>query len=176
MFMIQILKVLHVLSVIVWAGALLYMPFLLAMQAGANSKTEPERSGAIKQLKTITKNLWIKIAWPSMILVILFGFGIMHPYFSSPWFWVKMALVSVLIVHHHAIHFAYKALQNDKYEKTPAQLRMMAQSTIILLVGIVTLAIMRDFLNKALIIGGIAIGVILIFLFVRSIMKSHPKK
>ena len=176
MFIISILKVLHVISVIVWAGALLYMPFLLAMQAGANFKTEPDRSGAIKQLKIITKNLWIKTAWPSMILVIIFGAGLMHPYFSSPWFWVKLALVSGMIVHHHAIHFAYKALQNDKYEKTPAQLRMMAQSSIILLFGIVALAIMRDALNNILLIGGIAIGVILIFLFVRSLMKSHPKK
>jgi hypothetical protein len=100
----------------------------------------------------------------------------MHPYFSSPWFWVKMALVSVLIVHHHAIHFAYKALQNDKYEKTPTQLRMMAQSSIILLFGTVALAIMKTALDNILLIGGIAIGVILIFLFVRSLMKSNSKK
>jgi uncharacterized integral membrane protein (TIGR00701 family) len=176
MFMILILKVLHVISVIVWAGALLYMPFLLAMQAGANFKTEPDRSGAIKQLKTITKNLWLKTAWPSMILVILFGFGQIHTIALSPWFWVKMVLVSVMIVHHHAIHFAYKALQNDKYDKTPTQLRMMAQSSIILLFGTVALAIMKTALDNILLIGGIAIGVILIFLFVRSIMKSHPKK
>lgn len=174
--MILVLKVLHVISVIVWAGALLYMPFLLAMQAGANSKTEPDRSGAIKQLKTITKNLWIKMAWPSMILVILFGFGIMHPYFSSPWFWVKMALVSVLIVHHHAIHFAYKALQKDKYEKTPAQLRSMAQTSIVLLLATVVLAVMKDYLNDFLIILGVAIAVILISLFVWSMIRNRSKK
>ncbi|MDZ7604877.1 MAG: hypothetical protein U5K79_04665 [Cyclobacteriaceae bacterium] len=80
MIVISILKVLHIISVIVWSGALLYMPFLLAMQAEANFKTEPERSGAIKQLKVITKGLWIKAAWPGMILVIVFGFGLMHPY------------------------------------------------------------------------------------------------
>ena len=176
MIVVSILKVLHILSVIVWAGTLLYMPFLLAMQAEANSKTEPDRSGAIKQLKTLTKGLWIKTAWPAMILVILFGFGLMHPYFSSPWFWVKMALVSAMIVHHHAIHFAYKALQNDKYEKIPAQLRMMAQTTILLLFGIVTLAIMREMLDKILIIGAVAIGLIIIFLIVRSFMKSPSKK
>ncbi|MDZ7604876.1 MAG: hypothetical protein U5K79_04660 [Cyclobacteriaceae bacterium] len=87
-----------------------------------------------------------------------------------------MALVSVMIVHHHAIHFAYKALQNDKYEKTPSQLRMMVQTTILLLLGIVTLAIMRNMLDNILIIGGIVIGVILIFLFVRSLMKNRSKK
>ena len=174
--MIHILKVLHVVSVILWTGVLLYMPFLLAMQAEANSKTEPDRSGAIKQLKAITKGLWIKTAWPAMILVILFGAGLMHPYFSSPWFWVKMPLVSVMVVHHHAIHFAYNALQNDKYVRTPAQLRMMSQTSIELLLATVALAIMKDALNNILMIGGISIGLILILLFVRSIMKSRSKK
>ncbi len=176
MFMIPILKVLHIISIIFWMGALLYVPFVLAMQAEATSRTEPDRSGAIKQLKSMAKGLWLKVAWPSLILVILFGFGLMHPYFSSPWFWVKMVLVAAMVVHHHAIHFSYKALQKDKYEKTPAQLRTMAQTTLVLMLGIVALAIMRDAVNSILIIGGIVIAVVLIFLFVKSMIKSKPKK
>lgn len=170
----MIFKSLHVISVIVWLGVLLYMPRLLIYQTEANSKVEPDRSILINQYKLMAKKLWINVGWPAALLTIIFGLGIMHPYFSSVWFWVKMALVAALLGYHHIIHFANKALQNDKYTKTVEQLRSMNHTGIIFLLSIVPLGIFKDSINQILITGGIVVGLILVFLLVRFIMKRKP--
>lgn len=168
-------KSLHVISVIVWMGVLLYMPRLLIYQTEANSKVEPDRSILINQYKLMAKKLWINIGWPAALLTIIFGLGIMHPYFSSVWFWVKMAFVAALLGYHHIIHFANKALQKDKYTRSVEQLKSMNQTGIIFLLSIVPVAIFKDSINKILITGGIVVGLILVFLLVRSIMKRKSK-
>jgi putative membrane protein len=157
-------------------GVLLYMPRLFIYQLEASSKTEPERSILINQYKRMMKSLWIKLGWPAAILTIIFGLGIMHPYFSSIWFWVKMGFVIALLGYHHIIHFAYKALLNDKYEKTVDQYKSMNQAGIIFLFSIVLIAVFKNLINDILIVGGIVIGVALVFLAVRSMIKKTAKK
>jgi putative membrane protein len=169
------LKTMHVISVIVWMGVLLYMPRLFIYQAEANSKTEPDRSILINQYKLMAKKLWIRVGWPAAILTIIFGLGVMHPYFSSIWFWVKMGFVVALLAYHHIIHFANKALQKDNYTKTIDQYKSMNQAGIIFLLSIVALAVFKDTINQFLIVGGIAVGVILVFLAVRSMIKKTSK-
>lgn len=169
------LKTMHVISVIVWMGVLLYMPRLFIYQAEANSKTEPDRSVLINQYKLMAKRLWIRVGWPAAILTIIFGLGIMHPYFSSIWFWVKMGFVVALLAYHHIIHFANKALQKDNYTKTIDQYKSMNQAGVIFLLSIVALAVFKDTINQFLIVGGIAVGVILVFLAVRSMIKKTSK-
>ena len=88
-----LLKALHVVAIIIWMGVLLYMPRLFIYQTKAASMTEPDRSVLINQYKLMAKKLWTRVGWPAMGLSILFGLGIMHPYFSSVWFWVKMAFL-----------------------------------------------------------------------------------
>lgn len=169
------LKTMHVISVIVWMGVLLYMPRLFIYQAEANSKTEPDRSVLINQYKLMAKRLWIRVGWPAAILTIIFGLGVMHPYFSSIWFWVKMGFVVALLAYHHIIHFANKALQKDNYTKTIDQYKSMNQAGVIFLLSIVALAVFKDTINQFLIVGGIAVGVILVFLAVRSMIKKTSK-
>lgn len=170
-----ILKALHIVSVIIWMGVLLYMPRLFIYQTEANSKTEPDRSVLIKQYKTMAKNLWIKIGWPAMILTIVFGAGIMHPYFSTIWFWVKMGFVAALIGYHHVIHFTNKSLQNDKYTKTLAQLKTLGQGGIVFLLSIVFIAVLKDSINILLMIGGTAVIVLLVFIVGKALLKKKPK-
>lgn len=161
---ILVLRTLHVISIIIWMGVLLYMPRLFIYQTEANSRTEPDRSVLINQYKLMVKRLWIRVGWPAMGLAIIFGLGIMHPYFSSVWFWVKMGFVIVLIGYHHMIHFTNKNLQKDNYQKSIDQLRSMSQGGIVFLLSIVALAVLKDAINNLLFIGGIAVVVILVFI------------
>jgi len=174
--LILVLKTLHVISIIVWMGVLLYMPRLFIYQTEANNKTEPDRSILINQYKLMAKRLWLRVGWPSMGLAVIFGLGIMHPYFASVWFWVKMGFVVALIGYHHMIHFANKNLQKDIYKKSLDQLKSMNQAGIVFLLSIVTLAVLKDTINNMLIAGGIAVLVILVFIAVRSLVKkSSPE-
>jgi putative membrane protein len=107
-----------------------------------------------------------------MGLTILFGLGLMHPYFSSIWFWVKMGFVVALIAYHHMIHFANKNLQKDNYKKSIEQIKSMSQVGIVLIASIVTLAVLKDTLNDLLIVAGIAILVVLVFIVGRAMLKK----
>lgn len=173
---ILVLKTLHVISIIIWMGVLLYMPRLFIYQTEANSTTEPDRSVLINQYKIMAKRLWIRVGWPSMGLAVIFGLGIMHPYFSSVWFWVKMGFVVALIGYHHIIHFANKNLQKDIYKKTVDQLKSMNQVGVIFLLSIVALAVLKDAINNLLIVGGIAVLVILVFIAGKALMKKSSAK
>ena len=148
------------------------MPRLFIYQTQANSKTEPDRSILINQHKLMARRLWTRVGWPAMGLAVIFGLGIMHPYFSSIWFWVKMGFVVALIVYHHIIHFANKNLQKDVYKKTVDQLKAMSQSGMVFLFSIVALAVLKDTIHNLLIVGGIAVLVILIFIAGRSLIKK----
>ena len=171
-----ILKALHIISVMVWMGVLLYMPRLFIYQTEANSKIEPDRSILINQYKSMAKRLWIFIGWPAMALTILFGLGIMHPYFSSIWFWVKMGFVVALIGYHHVIHFTNKKLQNDQYTKTTNQLNTLNLGGVIFLLSIVFLAVLKDTLDYFLIIGGIVVLIILVFVAGRAMIKRSENQ
>lgn len=173
---ILILKTLHIISIIAWVGVLLYMPRLFIYQTEANFKTEPDRSILINQYKLMSKRLWIRVGWPSMGLAVIFGLGIMHPYFGSVWFWVKMGFVIALIGYHHMIHFANKNLQKDIYKKSVDQLKSLSLTGIVLLLSIIVLAVLKDTVNQMLIVGGIAVLVILVFIAVRTIIKKSSSK
>lgn len=174
--LVKVLKVFHIISVIGWMGVLLYMPSLFIAQLEANNKTEPERSLLINGYKKLAKNLWLKVGWPAAILTIFFGLGIMHNYFTSIWFWVKMGFVVALLGYHHIIHFAYKALRKDNYKKTISQYKSMRQAGFIFLFSIVGLAVLRDILNEFLIVSGIVVGVALIYLAIKSMKKKTSAK
>ena len=171
-----ILKVFHVIAVIIWMGVLLYMPKLFIYQTVANSKPEPDRSVLINQYKSMARSLWIKVGWPAAILTIIFGMGIMHPYFSSVWFWVKMGLIVALLGYHHIIHFANKNLQKDNYSKTVSQFKSMNLTGIVLFLSTVTLAVLKDSINNLLIIGGIIVLVILVIIAIRSLMQKSARE
>lgn len=171
-----IFKALHIVAMVLWMGVLLYMPSLFIYQTEANSKTEPDRSILVNQYKSMAKKLWMRVGWPAAILTIIFGLGIMHPYFGSIWFWVKMGFVVALLGYHHIIHFANKNLQNDKYKKSVSQLRSMNQYGIIFLLSIVALAVLKDNINYLLLIGGIAVVIILGFFAGRAMLKKKATK
>lgn len=149
-----ILKALHIISVMVWMGVLLYMPRLFIYQTEANTKTEPDRSILINQYKSMAKKLWITIGWPAMSLTIIFGLGIMHPYFSSIWLWVKIGFVVALLGYHHIIHFANKNLQKDKYTKSIRQLKILNFGGVIFLLLIIFIAVLKDTISYISFIGG----------------------
>lgn len=172
----KILLTIHILSVTVWAGVLLYMPRLFIYQIKANSKTEPERSILINQYKLMAKRLWIRVGWPAMILSVIFGMGVMHLYFAHVWFWVKIGFVVALVGYHHMIHFTNKALQNDQYNKSIEQIQSMSNGGMVLIASIIALAVLKTMVNDILIVGGVAVLLVLLYFIIRALIKKSSKK
>lgn len=173
-----IFKTLHVISVILWMGSILYLPRIFILLTEAQSLEDPEKGILTAQYKKMSKALMLKVAWPASILTIVFGLGMMHLYFSEVWFWVKIGFVLAFFVYHHLIHFANKKLQKDNYSKTVNQFKSMNLTGFVFLITIVSLSVLKSAINNLLIIGGSVAGLVLVFLLVRVIIikKSASNK
>lgn len=151
----HLFKALHILTILAWSASLFYVLRLLIYQAEAVKMAEPEGSVLREQNKRMVRNIWIPVGWTSAVLVLIFGAGLMHPYFTHTWFQVKMVLVLFLYILHHLVHFAVKKMRKDKFTYSLAGLQQMLNLLIVLLTGIIVLAVFKDNINYLYLSGGI---------------------
>ncbi len=169
-------KALHLIFVVTWFAALFYIVRLFIYQTEANQKEEPDRTILTNQLKLMSKRLWYFIGWPSAILTLIFGLGIIHPHFGQLWLYIKLGLLAGLYVYHHMVHFKFKKLQKDIYEDTPFKLRLFNEGATLFLFSIMFVAVLRDTMNilwGILVLAGLA--VVLVF-GIKLYKKSKPAK
>jgi len=89
------LKLLHVSTVIVWCGALLYLPLMLSSAAA------PARTPAHALQRHAPRQVFIGLATPAALLAIGSGtliFGLHGP--VVPWLMFKLATVGLLVLGH----------------------------------------------------------------------------
>ncbi len=162
---LYVLKSMHIIFAVTWFAALFYIPRLFIYQTEAKDSGSNASEALISQYKLMSLRLWKGIAWPSLVLNLIFGIGILHPYFSSMpnWLIVKIGFIVLLIGYHHVLHFAYKGLQNDVYKYSSDQLRMINEIATIFLFGIVILGVMKALVNFTYFSIGMAVLVILLY-------------
>lgn len=140
------LKALHLIFAITWFAALFYLPRLFIYQTDAKLLQEPDSTILTNKYKDDSRRLWKLIGWPSLVLTLVFGIGILHPWFSlmPTWLVVKLILIVGLVGYHHFLHFTYKDLQNDTYKYSGLQLRMINEIATLFLFGIVILGVLKS--------------------------------
>lgn len=90
------LKLLHISAVIVWCGALLYLPALVAAAAGSRSTGTATAIGG-----TRLRAFYTLVATPAALVAITSGtwlFATRGP--LAPWLMAKLALVGLLVLGH----------------------------------------------------------------------------
>ncbi len=174
--MLYVLKAMHIIFAVTWFAALFYIPRLFIYQTEAREKADNSSEAMIAQYKLMSKRLWKGIAWPSLILNLLFGLGILQPYFlfMPPWLIVKLVFIGLLIGYHHVLHFAFKGLQKDHYKYSSDQMRMINEIATVFLFGIVILGVMKGIVNFTYFTTGM-IGLI-ILLYVGIVMYRRSRK
>ncbi len=92
-----LVKALHVVAVISWMAAMLYLPRLFVYHADAAPGSEHS-----ERLKVMERRLLKAIMSPAMIVAWITGLTIaaMGGWFTAPWLQVKMALVLGLTIVH----------------------------------------------------------------------------
>lgn len=91
------LKLLHVSAVIVWCGALVYLPLMLASVAAQACVAAPALE------RQWPRQVFIGVATPAALLAIGSGtliFGLYGP--VAPWLMFKLAVVGLLVLGHGA--------------------------------------------------------------------------
>lgn len=138
----EILKALHIVSVIAWMAGLLYLPRLFVYHAEAGPGTPQSET-----FKVMERRLLRAIMNPAMIAVWVFGLLLAWQgnWWMTPWFHGKMLLVALLTVVHHVYARWRKDFEADRNTKPARTFRYWNEVPTLLMIGIVFLVVLKPF-------------------------------
>ena len=135
-------KALHVISVISWMAALLYLPRLFVYHSDADK-------GSIQSetFKTMESRLLKAIGTPAMIATWVFGLWIASLYdvWADTWFLIKFAMVIAMTVMHFIYAKHAKQFAQDSNEKSARYFRMINEIPAVFMIVIVIMVIVKPF-------------------------------
>jgi putative membrane protein len=136
------IKALHVVSVISWLAALLYLPRLLVYHCAA----EPG-SAQSETFKLMERRLLRAIAAPAMVLAWLTGLWLAYDagLFRQGWLHGKLVLVLLLSAVHGVNARWVKDFAADRNARTARFYRLANEVPTVLMIGIVILVIVKPF-------------------------------
>lgn len=136
-------KALHIVAVIAWMAALLYLPRLFVYHAQAEPGSETSAT-----LKVMERRLLRGIMTPSMIAVLILG-GILVANLGaaamSGWLLVKLVCVAGIFVVHMACASWCRAFAEDRNIRSHTFFRWINEVPAVLMVVIVVMAVVKPF-------------------------------
>ena len=137
----EIIKSLHIISVISWMVGLLYLPRLFVYHANA-----PTGSVQAETFKVMERRLLKAIMTPAMIASFIFGLWMLvlnTELFSEPWFHVKFAAVFLLAGVHGKFSKMRRLLENDEKPLSSKSYRIWNEVPTVLMIIIVVMAVAK---------------------------------
>ncbi len=136
------LKVLHILAIISWMAALLYLPRLFVYHAGV------EKGSAQSELfKVMERRLFNAILRPAMLVTWVTGPLLLWQmgYHKDGWAIAKLLLVVALTVVSELMGRWLKAFAEDRNLQDAFFFRVMNEVPTLLMIGIVILVVVKPF-------------------------------
>ena len=135
-------KSFHVIAIIAWMAALLYLPRLMVYHG--DCPTGSERSEA---LKIMERRLLKAIATPAMIASWVLGLWLVFliDAFDMVWFWAKLVFVLALTAFHFQAARWVRNFAADQNEHSTGYFRFANEVPTALMVAIVILVIVKPF-------------------------------
>ena len=137
----EIIKSLHIISVISWMVGLLYLPRLFVYHSDA-----PIGSVQAETFKVMERRLLKAIMTPAMIASFVFGLwmcALNAELFSEPWFHVKFAAVFLLAGVHGKFSKMRRLLENDEKPLSSKSYRIWNEVPTVLMIIIVVMAVAK---------------------------------
>jgi putative membrane protein len=136
------LKALHVIAVIAWMAALLYLPRLMVYHCGAEPGSKQSET-----FKIMEQRLLRLIANPAMIATWIFGIVLMleGEHYREGWMQAKFVLVLALSALHGFDAKWTKDFAADRNRRPARFYRIMNEVPALLMVAIVVLVIVKPF-------------------------------
>jgi uncharacterized membrane protein len=139
------LKLLHICAVIVWCGALLYLPALIAATATATPAPAPSAGRDLQpRWPWLPRRVYIGLATPAALLAILSGtliFVTQGP--LAPWLMFKLAGVGLLVLGHGACGWLVLRTERGQLRGVRVACRMVMVLTVSCLLGIAWLVLRK---------------------------------
>ncbi len=137
-----LIKSLHVIGIITWMAAILYLPRLFVYHAENQNNKQ-----LIEVFKKMEYRLTFYIMHPGMLVSLIFG-GLMLSmvdFKHEHWIHVKLLFVLFLVAVTIYMTTFVKKFRNDKNTKTARFFRIMNEVPTFLMIVIVFLVIMKPF-------------------------------
>ena len=137
----EIIKSIHILSVISWMVGLLYLPRLFVYHADA-----PTGSVQAETFKVMERRLLKAIMTPAMIASFIFGFWMLalNPELvNEPWFHVKFIAVFLMGGVHGKFSKMRRLLENDEKPLSSKVYRIWNEVPTVLMIIIVVMAVAK---------------------------------
>ena len=138
----EILKALHIVSVIAWMAGLLYLPRLFVYHADA-----PKGSPQSETFKIMERRLLRGIMNPAMIAVWVFGLAVawQGDWWHAGWWQVKFGLAVGLTGVHHLYARWRKEFEADRNARPANYYRWWNEVPTVFMIAIVFLAVLKPF-------------------------------
>ena len=137
-------RALHIIAVISWMAALLYLPRLYVYHCGA----EPG-SGASEMLKTMERRLLKAIMTPAMVVSLLTGIFLLYTPdivdWSATWIYLKLVFVGGLFLFHGLLARWRRGFEADANRRPARFYRIANEVPALLMVAIVIMVVVRPF-------------------------------
>ena len=135
-------KAVHVMAIIAWMAAMLYLPRLFVYHSDV-----PVGSRESELFKVMERRLLTVIMNPAMVIAWVLGLWLAWQagWFASGWFHAKLALVVALSAVHGMLSAAVRAFREDRNTRTTRYWRIMNEVPALLMVGIVILVVVKPF-------------------------------
>lgn len=136
------IKALHVVAVIAWMAAMLYLPRLFVYHAGVAVGSETSET-----FKVMERRLLRAIATPAMAVTWLAGLVLIWKggWIASGWLHGKLLLVILMSGVHGKLAASVRAFAEDRNTKSARYYRVLNEVPTVLLIGIVILVIVKPF-------------------------------
>jgi len=138
----DVLKSLHIISVIAWMAGLLYLPRLFVYHAAVEKGSVQSET-----FKTMERRLMRAIMNPAMIATWIFGLLLTWQggWWHSGWWHAKFALVCGLTVVHHLYSLWRKDFAADRNVRPARFYRWWNEVPTLLMIAIVFLVVLKAF-------------------------------
>jgi putative membrane protein len=136
------IKALHVMAVIAWMAALLYMPRLFVYHTMA-----PKGSAQSETFKVMERRLLKAISTPAMIVTWLAGLFLAYDgnWYMDGWFHAKLALVLAMSAVHGFQARWVRDFASDRNVRPAKFYRIANEVPTLLMIGIVILVVVKPF-------------------------------
>ena len=137
------IKALHVVAVISWMAAMLYLPRLFVYHASL--VPGPHAAAQSETFKVMERRLLKAIMTPAMIATWFFGLILawMSGYYAAGWLQAKFVLVLAMSGVHGWLARMVKDFAADRNTRGPNFYRVINEVPTLLMIGIVILAIVK---------------------------------
>ncbi|MGF6173458.1 putative membrane protein [Ensifer sp. 4252] len=136
------MKALHVIAVMSWMAALLYMPRLFIYHTDAAPGSEQSETFKMmeQRLLKVIMNPAMMISWVLGLYLAWSVYG-----FQGGWLHAKLLFVVMLTVVHMRFSRAVRAFQRDENRRTARYWRLMNEAPTLLMILIVIMVVVKPF-------------------------------